>query len=151
MGWEEKGGRGAGGAPGGARVTREVSTVKKHFFFFFLAYVFSLPGPPLSSRHPRPPGRSPYAHMLISRPPGRMRRNIKVRPEGGVASRRRPCGRGGDLYAKRQARREGGGGGADKKRGPASAIFMGLQRAPGLSTHASKERRQPSIALVEAR
>ena len=53
----------------------------------------------------------------------------------------------------RQARkrRSGRGRGIDKKGGPASAIFMGFEGAPGLSTHASKEHRQPSIALVAAR
>ncbi len=57
------------------------------------------------------------------------------------------------LACKRQAqkRRSGRGLGRDKKGGPASAIFMGFEGAPGLSTHASKERRQPSIALVGAR
>jgi len=55
---------------------------------------------------------------------------MKVRPEGGVASRRRPCGRGGDLHAKRQARRVRAWAGAQTRkdeRGPAWAIFMGFE------------------------
>ena len=78
---------------------------------------------------------------------------MKVRPEGGLASRRRPCGRGGDLHAKRQARRVRAWAGAQTRkdeRGPAWAIFMGFEGAPGLSSHASMERSRLLTVLVGA-
>jgi len=68
-----------------------------------------------------------------------------------VASRRRPCGRGGDLHSKRQARRVRAWAGTRKdERGPARAIFMGFEGAPGLSSHASMERSRLLTALVGA-
>jgi len=52
----------------------------------------------------------------------------------------------------RQARKRqsGRGRGRDKKGGPAWAIFMGLEGAPGLSTHASMERSRLLTVLVGA-
>jgi len=130
MGWEEKGGRGAGGAPGGARVTREVSTVKKHFFFSS-SLTFFLCRARLSPRATR--ALQGAAHMPICSSPALQgacgvisRCDLRVvwRPGGGRVAVAGTC--------MQNARRDGraGAGAQTRKGGPPRPFSWGCRGRP---------------------